>query len=260
MTLFKVPNSLSTPHRLRFLLLFLFNIPPMTSPQRLPRIYFHNCSATVFINQLRSFLHLSSTPQNNPPGYGIATPKGSPWRDKISLAILELQEKGEIAMLYDKWWSGKAGGKVGLKHESCAPRDKTKTSKANALNVDNIGGVFVVLLCGIAFSVLVAIIEFYYNSKRVEDAESAAFDPFFYFNKSPSSPGRQSLCAEMTQELCYALQCYGPRQRPTLKRQCLKCTQTAALLSGGESQTVIGSEFGTSGTTGGNRPEGVSLN
>lgn len=30
-------------------------------------------------------------------GYGIATPKGSPWRDKISLAILELQEKGELA-------------------------------------------------------------------------------------------------------------------------------------------------------------------
>ncbi|KAG9432489.1 glutamate receptor ionotropic, kainate 2-like isoform X3 [Apis mellifera carnica] len=26
-------------------------------------------------------------------GYGIATPMGSPWRDKISLAILELQEK-----------------------------------------------------------------------------------------------------------------------------------------------------------------------
>ncbi|KAJ8975644.1 hypothetical protein NQ317_003936 [Molorchus minor] len=37
-------------------------------------------------------------------GYGIATPKGSPWRDKISLAILELQEKGVIQILYDKWW------------------------------------------------------------------------------------------------------------------------------------------------------------
>ncbi|XP_026678348.1 glutamate receptor ionotropic, kainate 2-like [Diaphorina citri] len=37
-------------------------------------------------------------------GYGIATPKGSPWRDRISLAILELQEKGTIQMLYDKWW------------------------------------------------------------------------------------------------------------------------------------------------------------
>ncbi|KAB0792613.1 hypothetical protein PPYR_14572 [Photinus pyralis] len=37
-------------------------------------------------------------------GYGIATPKGSPWRDKISLAILELQEKGVIQILYDRWW------------------------------------------------------------------------------------------------------------------------------------------------------------
>ena len=37
-------------------------------------------------------------------GYGIATPKGSKWRDKLSLAILELQEKGTIQMLYNKWW------------------------------------------------------------------------------------------------------------------------------------------------------------
>ena len=29
-------------------------------------------------------------------GYGIATPKGSKWRDKISQAILYLQEKGTI--------------------------------------------------------------------------------------------------------------------------------------------------------------------
>lgn len=147
-------------------------------------------------------------------------------------------------MLYDKWWSGKngaggggPGGKPQDHQATCAPRDKTKTSKANSLNVDNIGGVFVVLLCGIAFSVLIAIVEFYYNSRRMDEANEAAFDPFFYFNKSPSSPGRQSLCTEMTQELCYALQCYGPRQRPTLKRQCLKCAQTARslLINGGDS-------------------------
>lgn len=64
-------------------------------------------------------------------GYGIATPMGSPWRDKISLAILELQEKGEIQMLYDKWWKN-AG-------ETCIRKDKSKESKANALGVDNIG-------------------------------------------------------------------------------------------------------------------------
>lgn len=124
-------------------------------------------------------------------------------------------------MLYDKWWKSTK--------DTCAPRDKAKTSKANALNVDNIGGVFVVLLCGIAFSVLIAITEFYYNARRTDEDVNRAFDPFFYFNKIPASPGRQSLCSEMTQELCYALQCYGPRQRPTLKRQCLKCSQAVLL-------------------------------
>lgn len=64
-------------------------------------------------------------------GYGIATPKGSQWRDKISLAILELQEKGVIQILYDKWW--KNTGDV------CNRDDKSKDSKANALGVENIG-------------------------------------------------------------------------------------------------------------------------
>lgn len=64
-------------------------------------------------------------------GYGIATPKGSPWRDKISLAILELQEKGVIQILYDKWW--KNTGDV------CNRDDKSKESKASALGVENIG-------------------------------------------------------------------------------------------------------------------------
>lgn len=67
-------------------------------------------------------------------GYGIATPKGSHWRDTISLAILELQEKGVIQILYDKWW--KNTGDV------CNRDDKSKESKANALGVENIGELF----------------------------------------------------------------------------------------------------------------------
>lgn len=68
-------------------------------------------------------------------GYGIATPKGSSWRDEISLAILELQEKGVIQILYDKWW--KNTGDV------CNRDDKSKESKANALGVENIGKLYV---------------------------------------------------------------------------------------------------------------------
>lgn len=131
-------------------------------------------------------------------GYGIATPKGSVWRDKISLAILELQEKGTIQILYDKWWKNTG--------EICSRDEKNKESKANALGVENIGGVFVVLLCGLAFAILVAILEFCWNSKKNAQTE------------------RQSLCSEMAEELRFAVRCHGSRQRPALKRNCVKCS------------------------------------
>uniref|UniRef100_A0A1B6EA31 Glutamate receptor ionotropic, kainate 2 n=1 Tax=Clastoptera arizonana TaxID=38151 RepID=A0A1B6EA31_9HEMI len=131
-------------------------------------------------------------------GYGIATPKGSPWRDKISLAILELQEKGVIQILYDKWW--KNTGDV------CNRDDKSKESKANALGVENIGGVFVVLLCGLALAIVVAILEFCWNSKKNAQTD------------------RQSLCSEMAEELRFAVRCHGSRQRPALKRSCTRCS------------------------------------
>lgn len=50
--------------------------------------------------------------------------------------------------------------------ETCSRNEKGKESKANSLGVDNIGGVFVVLLCGLAFAVIIAIFEFCYNSKK----------------------------------------------------------------------------------------------
>lgn len=56
---------------------------------------------------------------------------GSPWRDKISLAILELQEKGVIQMLYNRWWKNTGS--------TCNREDSNKESKASALGVDNIG-------------------------------------------------------------------------------------------------------------------------
>nr|XP_053636465.1 glutamate receptor ionotropic, kainate 2-like isoform X4 [Cherax quadricarinatus] len=139
--------------------------------------------------------------------YGIATPMGSPWRDKISLAILELQEKGVIQVLYNRWWKNTGN--------TCNREDNNKESKASALGVDNIGGVFVVLLCGLAFAVLIAILEFCWNAKR-----NAQMD-------------RQSLCAEMAEELCFAMRCRGSRQRPALKRQCSRCVPGATYVPAG---------------------------
>lgn len=160
-------------------------------------------------------------------GYGIATPKGSSWRDEISLAILELQEKGVIQILYDKWW--KNTGDV------CNRDDKSKESKANALGVENIGttlyctlninwflslyfsfigGVFVVLLCGLALAILIAVLEFCWNSKKNADVD------------------RQSLCSQMAEELGYAIRCQDSRQRPALKRSKPKCCAITTYVPG----------------------------
>ena len=52
-------------------------------------------------------------------------------------------------MLYNKWWGKDLEG--GL----YCPKQGTNLTKASALNLANIGGVFVVLLCGLAVALMV---------------------------------------------------------------------------------------------------------
>ncbi|KAF7645442.1 hypothetical protein LDENG_00204510, partial [Lucifuga dentata] len=40
-------------------------------------------------------------------GYGIATPKGSPLRNAVNLAVLKLNEQGLLDKLKNKWWYDK---------------------------------------------------------------------------------------------------------------------------------------------------------
>ncbi len=89
-------------------------------------------------------------------GYGIATQLGSPYTDDISLRILEMQEKGEIQKFYNRWWKG----------GSTCIRDEKKDSKANALKVENVGGIFVVLVGGVIIAIMVSFFEFIYYAKR----------------------------------------------------------------------------------------------
>jgi len=67
-----------------------------------------------------------------------------------------MQEKGEIQKLYNRWWKG----------GSTCMRDEKKDSKANALNVENVGGIFVVLLGGCVLAIFVSLFEFVYYAKR----------------------------------------------------------------------------------------------
>lgn len=163
---------------------------------------------------------------------------GSPWRDKISLAILELQEKGEIQMLYNKWWKSPK--------DQCVADKSRQSNKANALGVNNIGGVFVLLLCGLAFAVLIAILEFCHNSrthhKQFTFIENNSMkndqtnnSNYFDIENSVMShlndikmddiytQQRQSLFTDMTDELCLAIKCQGSRQRAVFRNQCQNC-------------------------------------
>ncbi|KAK1126357.1 hypothetical protein K0M31_004995 [Melipona bicolor] len=141
-------------------------------------------------------------------------------------------------MLYDKWW--KSPG------DTCMRTEKGKESKANSLGVDNIGGVFVVLLCGLAFAVLIAIFEFCYNTRRNMPAERrapistpACSDSLQGISQSvqqqqqtqqqqqqqqlqqQANQQQESLCSEMARELCRALRCHASSRR---RRACEKCS------------------------------------
>ena len=78
------------------------------------------------------------------------TISGSPWREMISDYVIFFQESQDISKLYIKWWKEKSGGKCNI----------PKKKKASSLEVENVGGVFVVLLGGTGCGFLIALIEF----------------------------------------------------------------------------------------------------
>ncbi|KAJ1151843.1 hypothetical protein NDU88_004622 [Pleurodeles waltl] len=109
-------------------------------------------------------------------GYGVGTPMGSPYRDKITIAILQLQEEGKLHMMKEKWWRGNG-----------CPEEESK--EASALGVQNIGGIFIVLAAGLVLSVFVAVGEFLYKSKKNAQLE------------------KRSFCSAMVEEFRMSLKC-----------------------------------------------------
>ncbi|XP_048840419.1 glutamate receptor ionotropic, kainate 1 isoform X2 [Brienomyrus brachyistius] len=103
-------------------------------------------------------------------GYGVGTPIGSPYRDKVTIAILQLQEEGKLHMMKEKWWRG----------NGCPDEDN---KEASALGVENIGGIFIVLAAGLVLSVFVAIGEFVYKARKKTDAEEVSASQPAWLNK-----------------------------------------------------------------------------
>lgn len=107
--------------------------------------------------------------------------KGSPWRDQISNAILQLQENGELQVLYKKWWE--IEGKD--PNQKCDQSDDKKKDSANELSLANVGGVFVVLAVGLILSFFVAFFEFIWKARQASNDQVSAriLKIFFCLNK-----------------------------------------------------------------------------
>ncbi|XP_038652108.1 glutamate receptor 1a isoform X2 [Scyliorhinus canicula] len=89
-------------------------------------------------------------------GYGVATPKGSPLRNRVNLAVLKLSEQGILDKLKNKWWYDKG---------ECGSKDSSSKDKTSALSLSNVAGVFYILIGGLGLAMLVALVEFCYKSR-----------------------------------------------------------------------------------------------
>ncbi|EDV96485.1 glutamate receptor 1 [Drosophila grimshawi] len=91
-------------------------------------------------------------------GFGIATPIGSPLRNRLNLAVLSLKENGELLKLRNKWW---------FDQTECNPNlDSQETATPNELSLSNVAGIYYILIGGLLLSVIVAILEFFCRSKN----------------------------------------------------------------------------------------------
>ncbi|KAM6956861.1 LOW QUALITY PROTEIN: glutamate receptor ionotropic, delta-1-like [Aplochiton taeniatus] len=96
-------------------------------------------------------------------GYGMALQHGSPYRDLFSQKILELQEKGDLDILKQKWWPRK--GRCDLdSHADAQPEGR-------ALRLHSFAGVFCILAAGLLLACLVAAMETWWNGNRCRRRE-----------------------------------------------------------------------------------------
>ncbi|KAA0703162.1 Glutamate receptor ionotropic, kainate 5 [Triplophysa tibetana] len=137
-------------------------------------------------------------------GYGIGMPLGSPFRDEISLAVLQLQENNRLEILKRRWWEGgqcpkeedhRAKGMNPTCTQQSPPRLVSHTillfclKVLTSLGMENIGGIFVVLICGLIIAVFVAVMEFVWSTRRSAETDEV------------------SVCQEMLTEFRNAVSC-----------------------------------------------------
>ncbi|KAH9493109.1 Serine/threonine-protein kinase grik2 [Bulinus truncatus] len=121
-------------------------------------------------------------------GYGFATPQGSPVREILTEEILRLKEDQSIEKLYTRWWTKE------MEAANCDTEKSASASTANELGVENVGGVFVVLMGGVVVGFFVSLCEFIWKARK------------------NAKKDKQTLCSEMSEEFRFAVHCFGSKK------------------------------------------------
>ncbi|XP_022163767.1 glutamate receptor ionotropic, kainate 2-like [Myzus persicae] len=88
--------------------------------------------------------------------YGIAMPFNAPHRTLVNMAVLKLSESGALMNLKNRWWS-----------VSDNKRCKDLKKDSAELDVNEVGGMFVILILGCLIAFLFSILEFLWNIRKV---------------------------------------------------------------------------------------------
>ncbi|CAF3068666.1 unnamed protein product [Rotaria sp. Silwood2] len=102
-------------------------------------------------------------------GYGIATPVGSELREAINIAVLEMSEDGTLNSLKRKWWYDRS---------ECHSASTKDSKQSNALHLDNVAGIFYILIGGLTLAMTIAILEFFIKA-NIEAKQTKSSDPLF---------------------------------------------------------------------------------
>jgi len=94
-------------------------------------------------------------------GYGVGLQKGSPWADKITLAILDYHESGLMENLDNKWVLNATS------NDDCKEKDGNNPV---TLGLENMRGVFILVGAGIVGGVGLIIIEVIYHKHKLRRA------------------------------------------------------------------------------------------
>jgi hypothetical protein len=85
------------------------------------------------------------------------------------LAILQLKEEGYLDQLKKTWWYGRS--ECSSKEEKSSA---SKSSSTSALHLNNVAGIFYILIIGLGIAIIIAAIEILYKS-RVDAMRSKVF-------------------------------------------------------------------------------------